>query len=78
MRFHLERDQSTRQKDPDCGGNACAVCGHCCDWNIVNGDWKSAPNATCTYQPPSRGFYYHVEYVCRCERKKLIESGILS
>ncbi|CAF0865493.1 unnamed protein product [Adineta steineri] len=61
--------QSVEKKITDCGGNACHSCRLCCDWFQEGIDWESAPDATCSYHPPSRGFYYHIEYVCNCKRK---------
>jgi hypothetical protein len=68
--FNLEPEQPAVRKTCDCGGNACVVCGLCCDWKMVHGEWEAAPDATCTYHPPSRGFYYHTDYTCMCEEKK--------
>ncbi|CAF1366141.1 unnamed protein product, partial [Adineta steineri] len=61
--------QSVEKKIADCGGNACHSCHLCCDWFQEGNDWESALDATCSYHPPSRGFYYHIEYVCNCKRK---------
>ncbi|CAF0799647.1 unnamed protein product, partial [Adineta steineri] len=47
--------QSVEKKIADCGGNACHSCRLCCDWFQEGIDWESAPDATCSYHPPSRG-----------------------